>query len=58
MILPKIIKEELGEDVYNQMSEICLSPEREKIIYTSAENIEAWNKMWEDEFKKYLKLQK
>lgn len=56
-ILPRIIKEELGEDIYNEMSKICNQPRPEKrwVIYGSAESIDKLNKMIDeslrDEFK-------
>ena len=51
--LPKIIKEELGEDIYNQMSN-CISEndgDREWVIYASPEFIDAINKEIENELK-------
>lgn len=53
MKLPKIIKEKLGEEAYNLISKLNEpSPEAIYTIYTSAENIEAWNKVLKDTFDK------
>lgn len=57
MILPKIIKEELGEDVYNQMSDICNqpSPEKEYKFWMSGATMKKWNIVLEKEAKKFIK---
>lgn len=51
--LPKIIKEKLGDEVYNTMSKIIAeSPEeRDFVIWASPEFIDAFNKEIEKELK-------
>jgi len=44
--LPLIIKDELGEEVYNQMQEVCnrtAESERKIVIYTNEANLEILN---------------
>lgn len=55
-IVPKIIKDELGEDVYNKISEICNQPrpEREIVIWGNAQMIDAVEKTIEDEVKSLM----
>jgi succinyl-CoA synthetase alpha subunit len=55
-IVPKIIKDELGEDVYNKISEICnqLRPEREIVIWGNAQMIDKIEQAIENEFKQLI----
>lgn len=56
-VLPKIIKEELGEDVYNKMQQVIEdSPveKRELVIWASKEFIDEIERMLEEETKRIL----
>ena len=59
MILPKIIKETLGEDVYKQISDVCneSSHERKWVIWGSKAAIDAVEKAIEEEFKINIKYE-
>ena len=51
---PKIIKEELGEDIYNEISDIITNApddNREFVIYASSEVIDTINKLIDEELK-------
>lgn len=51
--LPLIIKEALGEDLYNQMQKIVdeAPPRREWVIYSSSNTIDAIEKAIDEELK-------